>query len=168
MESMKQELANMSDADRTNRSIRVSEDYDQLFNFSCSLYRDQSQSVLRIKIRFLPAEFAEHSVQACPEDDYETTPHWVAALKKEVDNVLLPMVRKRHPIPASNRYFEAASNVMNEQRLFSDLAAEERIERNVDQLLGRFSKLQMANELAAHKIKSSVRTIEGPLNSEKR
>lgn len=165
MELLKQ-VAEAGDADGATPSIRVSEDYDQLFSFSCSIYRESSPSIFRIKIRFLPPEFAEHLNKNFPEENYETTSQWVAAVKKEVDTVLLPSVQKRYPAPVTDRYYEVASKVMNEERLFSDLAVEERIERNVDQLLGRFFKLQMADELAAHK-KSSVRTIEDHLAPEK-
>lgn len=159
MELIKQDFQ-MSNGEVEKPSIRVSEEYDQLFSFSCSLYREGAPSTLRIKIRFLPAEFVEHLNKTCPEENYDTSSQWVAAVKKEVDTVLLPLVRKRYPAPVSDRIYEVASKVMNEERLFSDLAAEERIERNVDQLLGRFFKLQMADELAAHKKNTSARTIE--------
>ncbi|MBR1002082.1 MULTISPECIES: hypothetical protein [Bradyrhizobium] len=167
MELTKQQLAHMRDGDGTKRCIRVSEEYDELVSFSCSLYRELGPSIFRIKIGVLPSEFADHLNKTCPEENYETTSHWVAAVKREVDTVLLPLVRKRYPAPVSDRYYEAALKVMNEERLFSDLAAEERIERNVDQLLGRFFKLQMADEVAAHRKNSSARMIEGSFSSGK-
>ncbi|MBR0916135.1 hypothetical protein [Bradyrhizobium japonicum] len=167
MELMKQQPAHMRDGDVTKRCIRVSEEYDELFSFSCSLYREVGPSIFRIKIGFLPSEFADHLNKTCPAENYETTSHWVAAVKREVDTVLLPLVRTRYPAPVSDRYYETALKVINEERLFSDLAAEERIERNVDQLLGRFFKLQMADEVAAHRKNSSARMIEGSISSGK-
>lgn len=162
---LKQQVTAALDAGQAQSSIRVSEDYDQLFSFSCGLYRESSPTILRLMIQMLPDEFRKHLLVTCPESNYEATSHWVVALKKEVDTVLLPMIRKRHPGSASSGYFEAASRVMNEKRLFSDLAAEERIEKNVDQLLGRFFKLQMADEMAAHKRSSQPRLLERSLNS---
>lgn len=164
---LEQQVIAASDPDQAIPSIRVSEDYDQLFSFSCSLYREISPAVLRCVITMLPHEFRKHLLDTCPESSYEANSHWVAALKKEVDTVLLPMIRRRHPTSPSNGSFEAASRVMNEKRLFSDLAAEERIERNIDQLLGRFFKLKMADEVAAHKRNPPARMLEGSLNSER-
>ncbi|MBR0741378.1 hypothetical protein JQ581_31050 [Bradyrhizobium liaoningense] len=162
---LKQQLIVAFDAGQAKSSIRVSEDYDQLFSFSCSLYRETTATILRLMICMLPDEFKQHLLSTCAEASYEATSHWVVALKKEVDSVLLPMIRRRHPGPASGGSFEAASRVMNEERLLLDLAAEERIERNIDQLLGRFFKLKMADEVAAHKKSSQPRLLERSLDS---
>lgn len=163
LEHMKQEAARLNEAN--TRSRRVREDYDELFNFSTSLYRDLPASTLRCAIEMLPAEFAEHLKKACPEGNYETNSQWIVALKREVDGVLLPMVRTRHPTTEGNRSAEAAAKVLNEKRLFADLAAEERIERLIDQQVHRFFKLQAADELMMHKRKSPVRMIEASINS---
>jgi hypothetical protein len=165
MELHKQQLAEIDQMDKP--STRVSEDYDQLFSFSCSLYREVSPVVLRLKNQGLPAEFAEHLSKTCSEENYETTSQWVAALKKEVDSVLLPMVRKRYPMREAHRCYEAAAKAISEDRLLVELATEERIERHIDQLLRRFFQLQAADDVLMHQRKVPVAMLEASIDSEK-
>jgi hypothetical protein len=94
-------------------------DYQQLLGFSSSLYRDRKISSLSMVIDLLPMEFGVHLKEKVPHENYETTAQWIVALKKEVDGVLLPMVRKRQP--ESDRYFETAAKFLTNERILADL-----------------------------------------------
>ena len=72
-----------------------------------------------MRVNLLPSEFKEHLKEKVPEDAYETTSQWIVALKKEVDSVLLPMVRKRQP--ELDRYAETAANFLTNERLLADI-----------------------------------------------
>jgi hypothetical protein len=144
------------DADRditiyqlTNRSSEPlphpRDDYQILLAFSTSLYRDRSRSSVSMVIDFLPNEFGNHLKEKVPEGKYETTAQWIIALKKEVDGVLLPMVRKRQP--ESDRYFETAANFLTNERILADLELEERIDAVMDRALKRLFSLKMADQL---------------------
>jgi hypothetical protein len=124
------------------------EDYAQLLSFSNSLYRNHHASIVRMIIAKLPKEFADHLNEKCPESNYELTEHWVVALKREADGVLLPMVRKRQPQSQSDHRLELAAEFLTEERLLADLAAEERFDSAIDRLMKRFFVLRAAEELA--------------------
>ena len=124
-----------------------------LLSFSNSLYRDRASSSLNMVIGFLPAEFAQHLKEKVPEENYETTAQWIVALKKEVDGVLLPMVRKRQP--ESDRYFETAAKFLTDERMHADLALEERFDAGIDRALKRLFNLKMAEQLEKPRIVES-------------
>ena len=75
------------------------DDYSQLLGFSSSLYRELSGRLLKGIISMLPAEFSAHLNEKVPSEKFEYHSEWVVAVKKEVDTVLLPMVRGRAPQP---------------------------------------------------------------------
>ena len=104
---------------------------------------------LPLMIKMLPREFADHLQEKVPQANYETTDQWVVALKREVDAVLLPMVRERRPDP--DGYHETAANVLTQERLIADLDLEERFDMAIDRALKRFFSLsvQMADQLSS-------------------
>jgi hypothetical protein len=133
----------------TNRSIEPPmhprEDYQQLLGFSTSLYRDRSKASLLMAIKFLPEEFRTHLEEKVLKYNCETTQQWIVALKREVDGVLLPMVRKRQP--ESDRYFETAAKLLTDERTLADLDLEERFDAAMDRALKRFFSLKTADQL---------------------
>ncbi|MFG3591806.1 hypothetical protein [Bradyrhizobium sp. RDI18] len=98
-----------------------------------------------MRIDFLPGEFRDHLKEKVPEDNYETTSQWIVALKREVDGVLLPMVRKRQP--KSDYYAETAANFLTNERLMADLDIEERFDAGIDRALKRLFSLKAAEQL---------------------
>ena len=126
---------------------RAVDDYQQLLGFSSSLYRQMRGMFLPLMIKMLPREFADHLQEKVPQANYETTDQWVVALKREVDGVLLPMVRERRP--DRDRYHETAANVLTQERLLADLDLEERFDMAIDRALKRFFNLQMADQLSS-------------------
>ena len=81
------------------RTTGPRDDYSQLLGFSSSLYRDLDVCILKAKISMLPAAFSAHLNEKVPSEKFEYHSEWVVAVKKEVDTVLLPMVRGRAPQP---------------------------------------------------------------------
>jgi hypothetical protein len=130
-------------------------DYQQLLGFSSSLYRDRKISSLSMVIDLLPMEFGVHLKEKVPHENYETTAQWIVALKKEVDGVLLPMVRKRQP--ESDRYFETAAKFLTNERILADLELEERFDAGIDRALKRLFSLRMAEQLDHPKVVESKR-----------
>lgn len=140
----------------TNRSSeprRALDDYQQLLAFSCALYRDRRSSGVSMIVDFLPEEFKEHLKEKVSEDGYETTSQWIVALKREVDGILLPMVRERRP--ESDRYSETAANFLTNERIFADLEIEERFDAGIDRALKRLFSLKAAEQLDRPRIVES-------------
>ena len=132
---------------------RVLDDYQRLMAFSCGLYRDRSNSSVSMIVDFLPKEFKEHLKEKVPGDAYETTAQWIVALKKEVDGVLLPMVRERRP--EADRYSETAANFLTNERILADLEIEERFDAGIDRALKRLFSLKAAEQLDRPRIVES-------------
>ena len=93
----------------------------------------------------LPSEFSAHLRERVPCENFELTAHWVVAVKKEVDSVLLPMVRNR--APHRNAYFETAAAFLTGDRIIEDLDVEERLDAGIDRALKRLWQLKMARQL---------------------
>ena len=149
-EISKYELANCPVPPRS----RPLDEYESLLHFSNGLYRDRASATIVSFMIFIPAEFREHLKENVPVGNYETTREWVVALKMELDGVLLPMARKRHP--AANGYFEAAAKLLNDERTHADLALEERFDAAIDKALKRLFSLQMAEQLSTHRAAQRV------------
>ncbi|MGY4509100.1 hypothetical protein [Bradyrhizobium sp. USDA 3650] len=130
-------LENAQDADR----VRTKTEYEELFHFSSSLYRYINSSLVLHMIRMLPKEFADHLQEKIPEANFPDRSDWVVALKREVDEVLLPMVKKRYALPTG--YYEAAAKLATSERIFADLDLEERFDTAIDRLLKRFFSLRI-------------------------
>ena len=128
-------------------SVPARDDYSQLLGFSSSLYGDLHVSLLELRIRMLPPEFSAYLREKVPKDNFDHTDDWGFALKSEVDNVLLPMVRGREP--QSDGYFAAASAFLTGDRVIEDLAIEERLDAHIDRAMKRLFQLKIARQLHA-------------------
>lgn len=121
------------------------DDYQQLLGFSSSLYRELDGSLLKVKIGMLPEEFSAYLNEKVPSEKFEYHSEWVVAVKKEVDTVLLPMVRGRAPQPKA--YNETAAAFLTGDRVLEDLETEERLDANIDRALRRLYQLKAARQL---------------------
>ena len=133
---------------RTRRSSGGSpsrEDYQQLLAFSTSLFRTDKESFVKLGIGMLPAEFTTHLNEKVPLKDFESTRDWIVALKKEVDGVLLPLVRGR--APKASHFYEASAAFLTGDRILEDLDVEERLDAGIDRALKRLWQLQVARDL---------------------
>jgi hypothetical protein len=130
---------------RTSTPTGPRDDHSQLLGFSSSLYRDLDGRLLKLKIGMLPAEFSAHLNEKVPGEKFEYHSQWVVAVKKEVDTVLLPMVRGRAPQPKA--YNETAAAFLTGDRILEDLETEERLDANIDRALRRLYQLKAARQL---------------------
>jgi hypothetical protein len=121
------------------------DDYEQLLRFSGSLYGDFKDRFLEFNIGMLPSEFSAHLREKVLSQHFESTADRIVAVKKEVDTVLLPMVRNR--APDRNAYFETAAAFLTGDRVIEDLDVEERLDAGIDRALKRLWQLKMARQL---------------------
>jgi hypothetical protein len=144
------------------------DDYEQLLRFSASLYGDMRGQFLELNISMLPAEFSAHLREKVPRQRFESPADWIVALKKEVDTVLMPMVRKR--APQASAYFETAAAFLTGDRVIEDLDVEERLDAAIDRTLKRFWQLKMARQLERSKEPKLIdskppKQLERPVNT---
>ena len=142
-------LKNALETRRVDPGRGPRDDYAQLLGFSSNLYGALESGLLRVEISMLPQEFAAHLNEKLPCEKFEKTRHWVVAVKKEVDGVLLPMVRGR--APEHNAHFETAAAFLTGDRILEDLEIEERLDASKDRALKRLYQLKMARQLYAPK-----------------
>ncbi|TWC07566.1 hypothetical protein FBZ93_101859 [Bradyrhizobium macuxiense] len=121
------------------------DDYERLLRFSADLHRDKDAKLLRLGISFLPSEFSDHLNAKVREGSYGTTEHWIVALKREIDNVLLPLIRERRPDP--NGYLPAAAEFLAAENTMEDVAVEERLDAAMDRALRRLFWLKTHKQL---------------------
>jgi hypothetical protein len=121
------------------------DDYTHLLRYSASFYGDQDRDCVRRSTMFLPKEYRDHLEKHVPESNFETTRAWIAALKKEIDTVLLPRVKNRRPDPKG--YKEAAAKFLGSDRLAEDLKIEEKIDAAMDHALRRLFWLKTEQRL---------------------
>ena len=123
------------------------EDYSQLLGFSSRLYGDTPPSLIKLMIKMLPPQYAEHLEAKVPLDKFDSNWEWAFALKQEVDNVLLPMVRGQEP--PSDGFAAAASEFLTIDRVLEGLAIEERLDAQIDRATQRLARLRMGRQLFA-------------------
>jgi hypothetical protein len=148
---------------RSEPRSKPPEDYQQLLGFSTSLFRERDRRLLEIAVSMLPSEFSSHLREKLPPDNFEYTSQWVVALKKEVDAVLLPMVRARGHDP--DAYLATAAGFVTEDRMLEDLAIEERLDAAIDRTLKRLYQLKVARQLDRPKL-SELNSRKPPLQLE--
>jgi hypothetical protein len=101
--------------------------------------------LLKLKISMLPPEFSAYLNEKVRDEKFEYTCQWVVAVKREVDTVLLPMVRGR--APQAKVYNETAASFLTGDRILEDLETEERLDANIDRALRRLYQLKTARRL---------------------
>ena len=135
---------------RSEPRSKPPEDYQQLLGFSSSLYKERDQRLLEISVSMLRREFSSHLREKVPRENFESTRQWVVALKKEVDTVLLPMVRERGHDP--DAYLATAAAFVSEDRVLGDLAIEERLDAAIERAMKRLYQLKMGRQLHRPKL----------------
>jgi hypothetical protein len=161
IEGVKYSLANR----RSESRSKPPEDYQQLLGFSSSLYREHDKSLLELSVNMLPREFSSHLREKVPRENFESTRQWVVALKREVDTVLLPMVRESGHDP--DAYLATAAAFLTGDRVLEDLTIEERLDAAIDRAMKRLYQLKVARQLDRPKLPVLVESqvpkqLEGP------
>jgi hypothetical protein len=131
---------------RPNSTGRVRDSVSQLVSFSSSLYSRLDGKFLEQSISMMRKEFSTHLKREVPKENYPTTPEWVQAIKREVDDVLLPRVRAEMASPV-NLAAKAAAFITTD-RIIEDLILEERLDGMIDRAIRRLAQGKMMKQVA--------------------
>jgi hypothetical protein len=117
-----------------------------LLGFSSSLYGRLDGQFLEFGMNMLGREFKAHLMREVPKKNYSTTPEWVQAVKREVDEVLLPLARSEMDSPD---YLAAkAAEFITTDRILEDLALEERLDAMVDRAMRRLAQMKFMKQIS--------------------
>ena len=136
----------------------------QLLGFSSSLYGRLDGQFLEFGMSMLGAELKEHLLREVPREKYPTTPEWVQAIKREVDEVLLPRARAQMDSPD---YLAAkAAEFITTDRTLEDLTLEERLDAMVDRAMRRLAQMKFMKQISQSSerqlLNGTALQIEGP------
>ncbi|MDP2354556.1 MAG: hypothetical protein Q8M31_00630 [Beijerinckiaceae bacterium] len=125
---------------------RYDDKVQQLVGFSSSLYGELDGQLVNLSIGMLGKEFSTHLRREVPEEKYSSIPEWVQAVKREVDEVLLPKARAEMDSPD---YLAAkAAEFMTTDRIIEDIALEERLDAMVDRAMRRLAQMKFMKQIA--------------------
>jgi hypothetical protein len=113
-----------------------------LIRFSSSLYGRLDGRFLELSIGMLGGEFSTHLKREVPKEKYSTTPEWVQAVKREVDEVLLPRARSPDHLAAK------AAEFITTDRIIEDLMLEERLDAMVDRAMRRLAQMKFMKQIS--------------------
>jgi hypothetical protein len=119
----------------------------QLIGFSSSLYRMLDGQFLELKMSLLGSELKKaHLMREVPKGNYSSTPDWVQAVKREVDEVLLPQARAEMDSPD---YLAAkAAEFITTDRIVEDITLEERLDAMVDRAMRRLAQMKFMKQIS--------------------
>ncbi len=117
-----------------------------LIGFSSSLYGSLEGQFLELRIGMLGEEFSTHLKREVPKEKYPTTPEWVQAVKREVDEVLLP--RARTEMDSPDHLAAKAAEFITTDRILEDLTLEERLDSMVDRAMRRLAQMKFIKQVS--------------------
>src|SRR5258705_13624701 len=101
----------------------------------------------------LGGEPSKHLKREVPKENYPTTPEWVQAVKRGVDDVLLPRARAEMDSPD---YLAAkAAEFITTDRILEDLDLEERLDAMADRAMRRLAQIKIMKQISATREKGS-------------
>jgi hypothetical protein len=160
----------LSNRPKSDGSPRYADKVSQLIGFSSSLYGMLDGQFLEPIIGMLGGEPSEHLKREAPKEKYSTTSEWVQAVKREVDEVLLP--RARAEMESPDHLAAKAAEFITTDRIIEDLTLEERLDAMVDRAMRRLAQMKFMKEIsgsAGRQLQSvTARQIEGPPKPKRR
>jgi hypothetical protein len=149
---------------KSDGKARAKDKLSQLLGFSSSLYGRLDGQFLELSIGMLGGEPATHLRREVPKENYSTTPEWVQAVKREVDEVLLPRARAEMDSPD---YLAAkAAEFITVDRILEDITLEERLDAMVDRAMRRLAQMKVIKQISASSERqlqnAPMLQIEGP------
>ncbi len=118
-----------------------------LIGFSSSLYGSLDGQFLEMMMNMLGGELKAHLLREVPKENYPTTPEWVQAVKREVDEVLLP--RARAEMESPDHLAAKAAEFITADRILEDIALEERLDTMVDRAMRRLAQMKFMKQVSA-------------------
>ena len=138
-----------------------------LIGFSSSLYGRLDGQFLDLSIGMLGKEFSTHLTREVP--NYSSTREWVQAVKREVDEVLLP--RARAEMESPDHLAAKAAEFITTDRILEDITLEERLDAMVDRAMRRLAQMKFMKQISGSNERQlkNVPTlqIEGPPKSKR-
>jgi hypothetical protein len=135
-----------------------------LIGFSSSLYGMLDGQFLEMKMNMLGGELKAHLMREVPKKKYSTTPEWVQAVKREVDEVLLP--RARAEMESPDHLAAKAAEFITPDRIIEDITLEERLDAMVDRAMRRLAQMKFMKQISGsneRQLKNApTLQIEGP------
>jgi hypothetical protein len=149
---------------KSDGPVRAKDNVSQLLGFSSSLYRRLDGQFLELSINMLGGELSTHLNREVPKENYSTTPEWVQAVKREVDEVLLPRARSEMDSPG---FLAAkAAEFITTDRIIEDLTLEERLDAVIDRAMRRLAQMKFMKQISAsgerQLLNAPALQIEGP------
>ena len=140
------------------------DEVSQLLGLSSSLYSRLDGQFLELNISLLGGEAAAHLKREVPKGNYSTTPEWVQAVKREIDDVLLP--RARAEMESPDHLAAKAAEFITTDRIIEDIGLEERLDAMVDRAMRRLAQMKFMKQISGsseRQIKNvPTLQIEGP------
>jgi hypothetical protein len=157
-------MYDMTHRPRSQGPARNNGKVSNLIGFSSSLYGNLKGQFLEMSMNMLGREFKAHLMREVPKENYPTTPEWVQAVKREVDEVLLPLARSEMDSPD---YLAAkAAEFITTDRILEDLALEERLDAMVDRAMRRLAQMKFMKQVSGSRERqlqnATPLQIEGP------
>jgi hypothetical protein len=160
----------LSNRPKSDGSPRYADKVSQLIGFSSSLYGKLEGQFLELSISMLGGEPSKHLKREVPKENYPTTPEWVQAVKREVDEVLLP--RARAEMESPDHLAAKAAEFITADRILEDLNLEERLDAMVDRAMRRLAQMKFMKQVSGSSeklLKNALPLqIEGPPTPKRR
>src|SRR5260370_26325067 len=161
---LEKNIYSLSNRPKSDGSPRYADKVSHLIGFSSSLYGQLDGQFLELMIGMLGEEFSTHLKREVPKEKYPTTPEWVQAVKREVDEVLLP--RARAEMESPDHLAAKAAEFITTDRILEDLALEERLDAMVDRAMRRLAQTKFMKQVSGSSERLLKNTtplqIEGP------
>jgi hypothetical protein len=154
---LEKNIYSLSNRPKSDGSPRYADKVSHLIGFSSSLYGQLDGQFLELMIGMLGEEFSTHLKREVPKEKYPTTPEWVQAVKREVDEVLLP--RARAEMESPDHLAAKAAEFITTDRILEDLALEERLDAMVDRAMRRLAQMKFMKQVS----RSSEKLLENAL-----
>jgi hypothetical protein len=117
----------------------------------------------------LGGEPAAHLQREVPKANFSTNPEWVQAVKREVDEVLLPSARTEMDSP--DFLAAKAAEFITTDRILEDLGLEERLDAMVDRAMRRLAQMKFMKQVSASNERRLLGVnplqIEGPTKAKR-
>lgn len=142
---------------------RFNHDEAVLLELSASFHGEVTEEKLKWKFNLFQNQFTRHLKEAVPRENYPALMDFLRALKKEIDEVLLPRVRSEGP---TDDYIAAktAAEFLTPDRIIEDLAVEERLDATMDKAIRRLAQAKALKQISglsrSHRETSRARLID--------
>jgi hypothetical protein len=110
--------------------------------FDHALGAAKSIGEIRWLLDRLEGRFADHLKAKCPRRVFPTLDEWVKAMRKEVQEVLMPVPARFSP--SDELLIKRSSTLLTDDVFARELEFEERIDRRIEQTLDRLEKVKAA------------------------